>query len=452
MRSINPASEEDVDVINAWDGPAIEQALEKTALAAAAWADLSIDRRTELLGKLGDLLRRHRDECAELITREMGKCIAEARTEIEKCAWLCDYYADTAAQGLADEVVHTDARRSYVHYAPLGTVLGIMPWNFPFWQVIRFAAPAVTAGNTALLKHAGNVPGCARKLESLFRGAGYPEGVFLHLPVETEQVRAIIEDERVHAVTLTGSERAGSVVAAQAGRALKKTVLELGGSDAFIVLDDADLAEAVQWGVKARFQANGQSCIAAKRFILDERIADSFLERFKAAAAELRMGDPMDEATTLGPMARRDLRDELHAQVEDALAQGAEAVLGCERPSGRGWYYPASILDGIRPGMRAWSEELFGPVATVIRVANDQEALAVANDSPFGLGGSIWTRDLARGERLALKLASGGAYVNAMTKSDPRTPFGGIKRSGYGRELGVFGLREFVNIRTVWMA
>lgn len=452
LKSVNPFNGEALDSVTPMNSAAVESALVATDKARRPWALTVIEERCRVLGRLGDRLRARRDECAEMITREMGKVIGEARAEIDKCAWLCDYYADNAPRFLADESIVTSASKSYVAYQPLGTVLGIMPWNFPFWQVIRYATPAVTAGNTVLLKHAGNVQGCARLIEQLFREAGYPEGVFQTLYIETEQVRAVIEDDRVHAVTLTGSERAGSAVASQAGAALKKTVLELGGSDAFIVLEDADLEEAVKVATTARFQANGQSCIAAKRFILTERIAEEFIERFKAAAEGLVLGNPMDEDTTLGPMAREDLRDELHKQVKDALNKGATAVTGCEVPDRPGWFFTPSIIDGITPAMRAWDEELFGPVASVIRVKDEKEAIEVANASPYGLGGSIWTREVQRGERLARQLESGGAYVNAMTKSDPRTPFGGVKRSGYGRELGSFGLREFVNIKTIWIA
>ncbi|MEA5445117.1 NAD-dependent succinate-semialdehyde dehydrogenase [Gammaproteobacteria bacterium AB-CW1] len=452
IRSVSPLSEEVLESVEPMDGSAVEAALRQTAEASHAWAAMSLDERCRRLGRLGDRLRANRDEAAECITREMGKCLHEARAEIEKCAWLCDFYADNAHRFLSDEGISTEARKSYIAYQPLGTVLGIMPWNFPFWQVIRYATPALTAGNTVLLKHAPNVPACARMLEALFMEAGFGDGVFRNLFIETEQIRPVIEDSRVHAVTLTGSEKAGRIVAAQAGAALKKTVLELGGSDPFIVLDDADLGAAVEAAVKARFQANGQSCIAAKRFILQETVADRFLAAFSEQVEALSMGDPMDPQVTLGPMARRDLRDTLHEQVCDAIDKGARPLLGCELPEGRGWFYPASILDGVAPGMRVWEEEVFGPVVSVIRVRNDQEALAVANGSPYGLGGSVWTRELGRGEDLARRLASGGAYINTMTKSDPRMPFGGIKRSGYGRELGAFGLREFVNIKTVWMA
>jgi succinate-semialdehyde dehydrogenase/glutarate-semialdehyde dehydrogenase len=338
-----------------------------------------------------------------------------------------------------------------VAWQPLGTVLAVMPWNFPFWQVFRFAAPALVAGNTGLLKHASNVPQCALAIEAIFTGAGIPAGVFRTLMIESSRVAAVIADPRVHAVTLTGSDTAGRQVAAAAGSHIKKSVLELGGSDPFIVLEDADLELAVEQAVTSRFLNTGQSCIAAKRFIVPEAIADEFVQRFREAVEDLAQGDPLDEANRLGPMAREDLRDDLHRQVEDSLAQGAVAVTGCRVPAGPGAYYPPSILDRVGPGMRAWREELFGPVASIIRVGNEAEAVRVANDTGFGLGGSVWTRDSARGERVARRLECGCAFVNGLVKSDPRLPFGGVKASGYGRELSRLGMREFLNAKTIWI-
>jgi succinate-semialdehyde dehydrogenase/glutarate-semialdehyde dehydrogenase len=338
-----------------------------------------------------------------------------------------------------------------VAYQPLGAVLAVMPWNFPFWQVFRFAAPALAAGNVGLLKHASNVSLCALAIENIFGDAGFPQGAFTALLVDTERVADLVRDTRVRAVTLTGSEAAGRAVASSAGENLKKTVLELGGSDPFIVLDDADLELTVEHAVRSRFQNAGQSCIAAKRFIVTPAVADEFLERFRKAVAALRPGDPLDESSTLAPMARGDLRDDLHGQVRDALERGATPVTGCEPLSGNGYFYCASILDGVKPDMRAYAEELFGPVATVIRARDEQDALAIANESEFGLGGSVWTRDPQRGERLARGLECGAAFVNGLVKSDPRLPFGGVKRSGYGRELSWHGIHEFVNVKTVWI-
>ncbi|MCC6208718.1 MAG: NAD-dependent succinate-semialdehyde dehydrogenase [Gammaproteobacteria bacterium] len=451
FRSINPEDGTTLKVIAPWKTPQIDAALGGAAAAAELWSDTPIARRCELLGELAWLLRERLDPLARLITREMGKLIGEARAEVEKCALGCEYYADHAAAFLADEHVVSDAGRSLVAFQPIGPVLAIMPWNFPFWQVFRFAAPALAAGNTALLKHASNVPQCALAIEELFRDAGFLPGAFTTLMIEAAQVEAVIADPRVRAVTLTGSEAAGRKVGAAAGRALKKCVLELGGSDAFIVLADADLELAVANAVASRFVNAGQSCIAAKRFVVDEAIADEFVERFRIGVEALRAGDPLDPNTTLAPLARPDLRDELHRQVEASIARGAVAVTGCEPIPGPGAYYHASILDHVTPGMPAADEELFGPVAAVLRVRDEAGAVELANASRFGLGGSVWTRDAARGEHIARRLQCGCAFVNGMVKSDPRLPFGGVKDSGYGRELSRLGMLEFVNAKTVWI-
>ncbi|MGM0680394.1 MAG: NAD-dependent succinate-semialdehyde dehydrogenase, partial [Pseudomonadota bacterium] len=427
---INPATGEKEGEFPAWEDARIDNALANTASVAPQWAACSVAERCELMRGVARVLRDNKEKYAKLITREMGKLIGEARGEIEKCAWVCEYYADNAPEFLHDEPIESDAGKSYVAYQPLGTVLAVMPWNFPFWQVFRFAAPALCAGNTGLLKHASNVPQCAEAIEAIFREAGLPDGVFTTLMIRASQVQKVIEDPRVHAVTLTGSEPAGRKVAAVAGAVLKKSVLELGGSDAFIILEDADLDEAVKSAVASRFLNAGQSCIAAKRFIVVDAIAEDFVARFKAAVESLQAGDPMDNNTSLAPMARTDLREELHKQVVDSLAAGAVNVTGCEIDEQRsGAYYKASILDQVDPGMRAYYEELFGPVAIVIRARDEADALRIANDSTFGLGGNVWTRDTERGERLARQLECGCAFVNSFVKSDPRLPFGGIKHS-----------------------
>lgn len=451
FKSINPANGELLAEYPAWDDAAVEQALAQAAAAAPAWAATPLAQRCELMRRAAAVLRERREALARTITLEMGKLRQEALAEVDKCALGCEYYAEHGPAFLADEVIASDAGRSFVAWQPLGTVLAVMPWNFPLWQVFRFAAPALVAGNTGLLKHASNVPQCALAIEAVFRDAGFPDGVFRTLMIAAPQVEAVIRDARVHAVTLTGSEPAGRKVAAVAGECLKKSVLELGGSDAFVVLDDADLDWTVQQAAASRFLNGGQSCIAAKRFIVVDSIADQFLPRFQAAVEALRHGDPMAETTTLAPLARPDLRDELHRQVTDSIAAGAVALTGCRPVEGSSNFYLPSILDQVRPGMRAYAEELFGPVAIVIRARDEADAVRIANDSRFGLGGSVWTRDSARGERVARQLECGCAFVNGLVKSDPRLPFGGTKASGYGRELSLLGMREFLNAKTVWV-
>lgn len=449
--SVNPANGEEFFRAEGHRPAQVEAILQDAANAAPAWRDMSVELRCKLLAQAAKVLRERRDEFAELITLEMGKLAGEARAEIKKCALACDYYAEHAAGFLADELIETDASRSLVAHQPLGTVLAVMPWNFPFWQAIRCAAPALAAGNTVLLKHASNVPQCALAIERVFEDAGFPEGVFRTLLVGSDAVENLIADPRVHAVSLTGSDRAGRAVAAHAGKHLKKAVLELGGSDPFIVLADADLDEAVAQGVKSRFQNAGQSCIAAKRFLVVDELLDDFLARFAGEVEGLLPGNPSVAGTTLAPMARHDLRDALHEQVLDALAHGATAVAGGKPLDGPGAYYAPTILSGIAPGMRAWTEEVFGPVALVTGVSDESAAIEIANASRFGLGGSVWTKDIARGERVARRLECGAAFVNGMVKSDPRLPFGGVKDSGYGRELSRHGVREFVNAKTVWI-
>jgi acyl-CoA reductase-like NAD-dependent aldehyde dehydrogenase len=451
LESINAATGETLGKFDFWEDDRLEAALQNAEEASHQWRKRTVGERAEHVGALADHLREQADELARLASMEMGKPIREARAELEKSAWACEYYAEHAEAMLSAEPVATDASRSYIDYEPLGTVFAIMPWNFPFWQVFRHVAPTLAAGNTLLLKHAPNVPQVAAAIENLIREAGVPEGVFVNLPIDIEQSAKVIADGRVHAVTLTGSERAGRSVAALAGQNLKKAVLELGGSDPFIVLDDADLDLVLEQAVAARFQNGGQSCIAAKRMILTEGIADAFVERFVEAVQALKVGDPLDEETRIGPMARADLRDQLAQQVEDSISSGAHCLLGGHAMDGPGHFYAPTVLDHVGVGMPAYHEELFGPVATLIRVKDADEALEVANSSRFGLGGSVWTGDTVSGERLAQAIESGCAFVNGMVKSDPRLPFGGVKASGYGRELGVQGIHEFVNVKSVWI-
>jgi succinate-semialdehyde dehydrogenase / glutarate-semialdehyde dehydrogenase len=408
--------------------------------------------RAVLMHAAARVLRTGKSEYAATMTREMGKPIVQAEAEVEKCAGTCDYYADHAEAFLAEQPRETDASRSYVRFDPLGVILAVMPWNFPFWQVFRFAAPALMAGNASVLKHASNVPRCALQVEDVFRRAGFPEGLFRTVLADAAVVKHIIADPRIAAVTLTGSERAGIAVAEQAGRQLKKTVLELGGSDPFIVLADADVDAAATAATDARLVNSGQSCIAAKRFIVVEAVADRFLERFKAEMASRKMGDPTARETQVGPQARVDLRDALHEQVAESVKRGAHALLGAEVPAGKGAFYPPTLLSAVDRGMPAFDEETFGPVAAVTRAKDEADAIRLANDSPFGLGAALWTRDRARAERLAARIEAGAVFVNGIVKSDPRMPFGGIKRSGYGRELSEYGIREFVNIKPIWIA
>ncbi|MBI5890375.1 MAG: NAD-dependent succinate-semialdehyde dehydrogenase [Nitrosomonadales bacterium] len=449
--SLNPATNQLIHTHASWDSGHLDSVLEKSGRAQQLWAQTSFASRAGMLRKAASQLLAQRDRFATLITQEMGKPMREARAEVEKCAAACEYYALNGEEFLRTETIESDAAKSYVAYYPLGVVLAVMPWNFPFWQVFRAAAPALMAGNAVVLKHAPNVPQCALAMEEIFRDSGLPEGVFTNLMIEVEQVAGVIASPHVQAVTLTGSEAAGRKVAACAGQHLKKCVLELGGSDPFVVLHDADMDLAVGAAVSSRFLNCGQSCIAAKRFILVPQIADEFLRRFKTAVDALKLGDPMLEDTQIGPMARVDLRDTLHQQVADSIKQGAVAVTGCKPLGGDGFFYQPSILDHVTAQAPAWHEELFGPVAIVIRATDEDDALRLANETRFGLGSSIWSRDTARAEQLASRIQAGCSFVNGMVKSDPRLPFGGIKSSGYGRELSRLGIREFVNAKTVWI-
>jgi succinate-semialdehyde dehydrogenase/glutarate-semialdehyde dehydrogenase len=451
IETIDPATGETLATYEEHGRDAIDATLARASAAFGAWRTVSLAARAERLRAVAALLRERKAELATLATREMGKTLAEAEAEVEKCAVGCDHYALHGARYLANDPVQSSATSSYVAFRPLGVLLAIMPWNFPYWQVFRAAAPALMAGNVVVLKHAANVTGCALEIERLFRGAGFPEGAFSTLVVAGRDMEAIVADPRVAAVTLTGSEAAGSAVAATAGKHLKKTVLELGGSDAFIVLADADIEAAAKMAVKARFQNNGQSCIAAKRFIVERPVYAAFVEAFARETRTLRAGNPLDRATTLGPVARADLRDSLDQQVRDSVAAGARLVTGGKAIDGPGAFYEATILADVKPGMAAFDEETFGPVAAVIEARDADDAVALANASQYGLGGNLWTRDTARAEELAARLESGAVFINGMTASDPRLPFGGVKKSGYGRELSAFGIHEFVNVQTVWI-
>lgn len=447
----NPATGGRLAAYDLHDDAYVETALAAAANAQKIWRKRPVGERVHLLRNIAKALRAGKSRYAEMVTREMGKPIVEAEAEIEKCAYNCDFYAEHAADYLADEALVSNASQSAVVFDPLGVVLAIMPWNYPFWQFFRFAAPAFAAGNGAILKHANNVPDCALAIEEIMREAGCPEGLFATLLIEPSKVAAIIADDRIAAVTLTGSTEVGAIVASQAGKALKKQVLELGGSDPFIVLADADLEEAATVAVKARYINVGQSCVNAKRFIVEESIADGFVELFCTKVAALKIGDPMARDTNIGPMARENLMTGLHAQVEKTVAAGARLMAGGKPLDRAGFYYAPTVLDHVRPDMAAFSEETFGPVAAIIRVKDAVEAVRLANQTEYGLGSAIWSRDIARARQLAREIDAGAVFINGMVASDPRYPFGGIKRSGYGRELGVYGIREFVNIKTVWI-
>jgi len=450
--AVDPTTGETLSSHPTIDAP---RALERAAEAVRAqrrWRDTSFGERARLLRSVASLLRERKDEYGRLMTAEMGKPLAQAVAEAEKCAWAAEYYAENAERFLAPEAAETDASRSYWTYRPLGVVLGIMPWNFPFWQAIRFAAPAIAAGNAVLLKHAPNVPGCALALESLFADAGFPPALFTNLFIDTDVAGTLIEAPSVAAVSLTGSVRAGKAVAARAGSAIKKCVLELGGSDPSLVLADADLDDAAASCVSGRMLNTGQSCIAAKRFVVVDGVRAAFEARLAARMRATVMGPPLDPASDIGPMARMDLRDALHHQVERSVEAGATLVLGGEVPARPGAWYPPTVLTDVGPGMPAYEEELFGPVAVVIGARDTEDAVRIANDTSFGLGASVYTGNDREGERIAADLLeAGNCFVNGIVKSDPRLPFGGVKESGYGRELSHVGVREFTNVKTVWV-
>lgn len=453
LQSINPATGAVIERYEEMTPAASAAALARVDTAWRAWREVPLDERTAPLRRAAAILRDRSGRYARLMALEMGKPVRQGRGEIEKCASVCEYYAENAGRFLAAEPVVSSARKSYVVYRPLGAILAVMPWNFPFWQVFRFAAPALAAGNAGVLKHASNVCGCALAIEDVFASAGFPRDIFKTLLVGSGAVDALVAHPAVRAVTLTGSSPAGRSVARRAGEMLKKTVLELGGSDPYLILEDADLEKAASICAESRLLNSGQSCIAAKRFIVPESRSREFTEFFVRELVSRKTGDPLDEETDIGPLARRDLRDELHGQVARSVALGAALVTGGAVPAGPGAFYPPTVLSGVAKGMPAHDEELFGPVAAVIPVGDEEEAIRVANDTSFGLGAAVFTRDLERGERIAAtRLDAGACFVNSFVKSDPRLPFGGIKESGYGRELSIFGIREFVNIKTVSVA
>jgi succinate-semialdehyde dehydrogenase/glutarate-semialdehyde dehydrogenase len=452
LKSINPATEEVLNSFKIMEPIDIESVIKSVHAAFLKWAATDFDLRSKLMQKAADVLKAEKENYSRLMTEEMGKPINQSRAEVEKCAWVCEYYAENAKRFLSDEMIRTDASKSFVTFQPLGVVLAVMPWNFPFWQVFRFVAPGLMAGNGGILKHASNVSGCALAIEDIFVKAGFPENIFRAILVPSSQMESVIKNEKVKAVTLTGSVPAGKSVAQTAGSVLKKTVMELGGSDPYIILEDADLELAADTCVTSRLINGGQSCIAAKRFIVVESVYDEFEELFIKKMKLKKMGNPFDQQNDLGPQASIKLRDELHNQVRKSIEMGAKLVAGGEIPGIKGAFYPPTVLSEVRKGMPAYDEELFGPVAALIKAKDENEAVEIANDTVFGLGAAVFTSDEIIGEKIAReKLNAGCCFVNDFVKSDPRLPFGGIKESGYGRELSMFGIREFVNIKTVYV-
>ncbi len=451
IQSINPFNNQVIEEFDEFTDQQIDAALDKSIKAYDDWKYVPFEKRAAYMNQCADLLETNSESLAGVITMEMGKIKSESIGEIKKCAWVCRYYAENAERFLKEETLPVEEADSYIAYDPLGPVLAIMPWNFPFWQVFRFAAPNIMAGNTGILKHAANVPQCALEIEKLFRDSGFPEGVFRSILTRSSKMSGVIDDGRIKAVTLTGSDIAGRKVAENAGKNLKKTVLELGGSDPFIILGDADIEKAAETGVKARMINCGQSCIAAKRFILVKEIADTYLEKYRQLMSQMQEGDPWDDSTEVAPMAREDLRDELREQVDRSKELGAAVFYGDEKIEREGFFFKPTILNKVKQGMPAFDEELFGPVASVIVVEDEEEAIKTANQSKFGLGASLWTKDLEKARYMVRRIESGSVFVNAMVASHPKVPFGGVKASGYGRELSHLGIREFVNIKSVWI-
>jgi len=452
FQSQNPSSGAIITTYSAHNPQQVNSIITDTREAWESWSETTFAQRSTLMQKAADVLIQNQQGYAHLMVNEMGKPVNQALSEVQKCASVCQYYAEHAERFLENESISTEASQSYITYNPLGIVLAVMPWNFPFWQVFRFAAPALMAKNAGLLKHASNVMGCAMAIEEVFQKAGFPRNIFRTLRIPGKEVAGVIENPLVKAVTLTGSVAAGSAVAKKSGEMLKKTVMELGGSDPYLVLEDADLEQAAQTCVTSRLINSGQSCIAAKRFIVVTEVYEKFERLFVEMMKSKKMGDPFDDATDYGPQAQESLRDELHQQVVQSMDKGAECLLGGFVPDQPGAWYPATVLSNVKPGMPAWDEEMFGPVAALIKAKDEEDAIAIANDSPFGLGAAIFTADKAKGQEIAEKsLHAGCCFVNDFVKSDPRLPFGGIGHSGYGRELSYLGIREFMNIKTVWV-
>ena len=452
LKSINPANGQEIASYKEMTLEEVGAIIADVDSAYHEWRNTSFDHRATLLRRASELLQNRKEDLGRLMTLEMGKPFTQALAEVTKCATVCEYYADNAERILADQIIETDASKSYVAYRPIGIVFAVMPWNFPFWQVLRFAAPALMAGNVGILKHASNVQGCAKEIEKIFHDAGFPKNVFRILVISSKYVKDVINNPLVKAVTLTGSTPAGKAVASQAGNVLKKTVLELGGSDPYIILEDADLDQAITACMIGRFLNTGQSCIAAKRFIVVESILDEFRGKILQAMKNQKWGDPFDEDVNIGPMVNIWSRNEVHEQVIASIEKGAELLVGGEVPDVEGAFYPATLLDNVKPGMPAFDDEIFGPVASIIPVKDEAEAIRLANQTPFGLGSAVFTRDVEKGERIAAnEIEAGCCFVNDFVRSDPRLPFGGIKESGYGRELSEVGIREFTNMKTVYI-
>ncbi len=452
LKSINPANGNELKSYEEMDEQKISSIIDSTHETFLIWRNTSFKERSEKMLKSAEILNKDKQKFAEMMTLEMGKPIQQSIGEVEKCAWVCRYYAENAEAFLKEINVKTDASESFVTYNPLGIVLAVMPWNFPFWQVFRFAVPALMAGNAGLLKHASNVTGCALIIENIFKKAGFPENLFRTIILSSSKMEDVISNEKIKAVTLTGSVPAGKAVAKTAGSLLKKTVMELGGSDPYIILEDADLAAASKTCATSRLINGGQSCIAAKRFIVVEKVFDKFKDLFVEQMKSKKMGDPFDKNNDLGPQASKKLRDELHQQVNISIEKGAEVLLGGKPPEGEGAFYPPTVISNVKPGMPAYDEELFGPVASLIKAKDEDDAIRIANDSNFGLGAAVFTKNIEKGRRIASQqIEAGNCFINEFVKSDPRLPFGGIKESGYGRELSEFGIKEFVNIKTVYI-